>query len=428
MNPLGQSRKTCVLLLTIILTACTKQQYNYDIKTGGDLKIDSVAFSTTSPALIADGQSQLRFIVQAYSRQTVTINEKPIDSMVLIPHDRVDTNSIKVMDNKGNVYGKTFSTTAVSPDAILFHAEIAGVSSASQSVSIQAPGAPYSKITIQVIFHVFELAKLDSKHYPWYSYLDSSKLRDLLSGLNGIFNRVGTNTPMGMSANVEFVAAATTPAGKLLALPGYDMFEYTSSFDWGWSTPNAVQLVKDNPDKLFWDPKKYLNIWVLPSAVYYGGITTMQPAYTLSSTPLDGLIMQEVATADEVPLTEPESVGMMVGRDEFNSALRGPAPNLAWRFGTFYGLFHTYTYWWDPSITDYCSDTRKFDINQYQQVYKTTPDNILFQADNVMDATFLDYNVEGGQNLVSSVNTFTAEQVKRIRYVLENCPERMNWK
>ena len=35
--------------------------------------------------------------------------------------------------------------------------------------------------------------------------------------------------------------------------------------------------------------------------------------------------------------------------------------------------------------------------------------------------------IEGGQNLVSRVNTFTAEQVKRIRYVIENCPERMAW-
>jgi hypothetical protein len=44
-----------------------------------------------------------------------------------------------------------------------------------------------------------------------------------------------------------------------------------------------------------------------------------------------------------------------------------------------------------------------------------------------MDATFIDGNIEGGQNLVSRVNTFTAEQVKRIRYVIENCPERMAW-
>ena len=429
MNPLAHSRKSSVILsIFIMLAACTKQPYQYEIKTGLDLKIDSVAFSTGSPSLIADGQSELHFIIQTYSRQPVTINGKTIDSMVLIPADRIDSQSVKVLDEQGNNAGRIFSTTTVSPTTKTFHAEVAGVPSAEQAVNIQAPGAGYTKLTVQVIFHVFELSKKDSKHYPWYTYLDNKKLQDLISGMNTIFNRQGTHTPMGESVNIEFQAAKASPSGKALLTPGYDIFEYASIFDWGWSTPNAAQLVKDNLEQLFWDPKKYLNIWILPSAVFYGGINTPQPQYTLSSTPLDGLFMQEVASADEVPMTEPESVGLMLGRDEFYSALRGPAPNLAYRFGTFLGLFHTYTYWWDPTIIDYCNDTRKFDINQYQQVYKTTPENILFQADNVMDATFLDYNVDGGQNIVSTVNTFTADQVKRMRYVLENCPERMWWK
>jgi hypothetical protein len=429
MNPLAKSRKTCILLLIIVvLAACKKEKYNYQIKTGSDLKIDSVAFSAGSPSLIADGQAALSFIVQAYSRQTITTDSNVFDSMVLIPADRIDKKSVKILDEQGNETGNSFSTSSTAVSAKTFHAEVEGVASAAQSVNIIAPGAPYQKLVITVIFHVFELSKLDSKYYPWYNYLDSTKLRDLITGMNGIFNRQGTNTPMGASLNLEFVAATTTPSGKPLAYPGYDMFEYTSNFDWGWSTPNAAQLVKDNADRLFWDPTKYLNIWILPSAVFFGGISTLPPAYTLSSTPLDGLSLQEVTAASDVPLTEPESVGMMVSRDEFNSPLRGPAPNLAWRFGTFYGLFHTYTYFWDPTISDYCSDTRKFDLNQYQQIYKTGPDNIVFSADNVMDAPFLDYNIDGGQNIVSTVNTFTADQVKRMRYVLENCPERMCWK
>jgi zinc-dependent metalloproteinase lipoprotein len=429
MNPLAKSRKTCILLFVVmIMTACNKEKYNYQIKSGAELKVDSVAFSTGSPTLIADGQAALSFIVQTYSRQTLNINGNTIDSMVLIPADRIDPKSVKVLDESGNEAGNNFSTHSTTPATKTFHAEVEGVVSSAQSVAIQAPGVAYQKLVITVVFHVFELSKLDPNHYPWYSYLDTSKLRDLINGMNGIFNRSGTNTPMGASLNVEFVAATATPEGKPLTVPGYDMYEYYSDFDWGWSTPNADQLVKDNAARLLWDPTKYLNIWILPSAVFYGGITTLPPAYTLSATPLDGLPMQQVASPAEVPLTEPESVGLMFTRDEFASPLRGPAPNLAWRFGTFYGLFHTYTYSWDPTIIDYCNDTRKFDINQYQQLYKTTPDNIMFKADNVMDATFIDYNIDGGQNLVSSVNTLTSDQVKRMRYVLENCPERMCWK
>ncbi len=170
---------------------------------------------------------------------------------------------------------------------------------------------------------------------------------------------------------------------------------------------------------------KYLNIWVLPSAVYYGGIATTRPGYTLSSTPLPGIDMQKVASAAEVPMTEPEGVGLMIGRDELNSTMRAPAPNLAYRFGIYYGLFQTYTYDWDPAMTDYCNDTQKFSLIQYRDIYKKSPEGILFRAENIMDATFIDFNIEGGQHLVSRVNTITADQAARIRYVLENCPERM---
>ena len=416
------------LLVVLLAASCHKESYDYQSNAGDQLDVDSIAFSAGSPSLIADGQAALTFITQFYHRQQVMIEGKTSDSMVSVPIERVPPSAIKIVDENGNVVGQKYSTTSVTPSSKTFHAEIGGTSSASQIVSIVAPGAAYAKITIPVIFHVFELNKKDPKHYPWYTYLSTDKLKSLVDGLNAIFNRQGTDAPMGATANMEFVLATQTPGGSTLQVPGYDMYEYPGNFDWGWASYNASQLVKDNATKLFWDPKKYLNIWVLPSAVYYGGLVTGQPMYTLSSTPLDGLSLQEVATPDEVPMTEPESVGLMLGRDEFNSPLRGPAPNLAYRFGTFYGLFHTYTYSWDPTTTDYCPDTQKFDLTQYQQVYKTTPDNILFSASNVMDATFLDYNVENGQGIVSTVNTFTAGQIQRIRYVLENCPERMCWK
>ena len=206
------------------------------------------------------------------------------------------------------------------------------------------------------------------------------------------------------------------------------MFEYLSTQNWGFGTSTAATFIKANAAKLLWNPKKYLNIWILPSALYYGSITNAKPGFTLSSTPLPGVTMQQVASVNAVPLTEPEKVGLFVGRDEFYSALRGAAPNLAWRLGNFYGLFRTYFYINETNYTDYCTDTQKWFVNLLQNVYKpSSPDGILFGAENVMDATFTDGNIGNGQVLVSKVNTFTADQVKRIRYVIENCPERMAW-
>lgn len=429
MNSFSKLLKLSVLLTFFVFafTGCKKETFDYKIATGNDIKFDSVAFSAGSPTIIADGQSELNFIIQVYSREKVTINGIAIDSMVLIPSDRIPDSEKKVYDGNGHEVALHFSTTSTSPSTLSFYAKVGNAKSETRNVIVRAPGPAYSKLTIPVIFHVFELNKTDPKRYPWYTKFEYSKLQELITGLNGIFNRVGTHNPNGASANVDFVLAKNGPDGSELDKPGFNEYDYPSSFNWGWAAFNASTLVKNNATALLWNPKKYLNVWILPSAVFYGGLTTQQPAYTLSDISLDGLSLQKVASADEVPLTEPESVGLMIGRDEFYSALRGPAPNLAYRFGTFYGLFHTYTYWWDPTVTDYCNDTQKFDINQYKDVYKKSPDGILFRAENVMDATYLDYNVEGGQNLVSRVNTLTVDQVKRIRYVLENCPERMAW-
>ncbi|MBO9572491.1 MAG: hypothetical protein J7497_09835 [Chitinophagaceae bacterium] len=426
MTPFSIFKKTCSLFVVyMFFAACSKDDFTYEMIQGDNLTIDSIAFSTGSPLLIADGQSALEFIIQAYSKRKVTINGVETDSMVLIPEDRIPESEKKVFDNNGIETGHRFSTTSTTPATVSFYAKIGNVQSATQAVNITAPGTAYSKIVIPVVFHVFELNKTDSKRYPWYLELKHEKLEELVNGLNGIFNRQGTNAPNGASANIEFVLATTDPAGRTLEKPGHNIYGYPSTFDWGWASFNAVTLVKENADALLWDPTKYLNVWVLPSVVYYGGLTTTRPAYTLATDPLPGIDMQQVSSASEVPLTEPEGVGLMIGRDELNSTLRAPAPNLAYRFGTFYGLFQTYTYDWDPSLSDYCNDTQKFSLTQYRDIYKKSPEGILFRAQNIMDATFIDWNVEGGQNLVSRVNTISADQAARIRYVVENCPERM---
>jgi hypothetical protein len=243
--------------------------------------------------------------------------------------------------------------------------------------------------------------------------------------MNIMFNRKGTSAPNGASANIEFVLAPAGPDGKPLEKAGYNMFEYLGTQTW--NTTEALKLIKANAAKLLWNPKKYMNIWILPSAVFYAGITNAKPGYTLSATPLPGVTMTKVSSVNDVPLTEPEKVGLLMGRDELYSALRGPAANIGYRLGNFYGLFRTYHYITETNYNDHCSDTQKWMITQFRNIYKIDKDGILFGAENVMDATFVDFNIEGGQNLVSRVNTFTADQVKRIRYVIENCPERMAW-
>jgi len=413
-----------LIAFTLLMQACTKE--GFDDYAMSEVKVDSIGFSAGSPSLNADGQAALSFIIQAYSKKQVTISGVTKDSMVLIPSDRIPDSDKKVFDETGKEVGLKFSTTLSSPATKSFYAKIGNIQSVTTQVAIKTPGTAYSKIIIPVVIHVFELKKTDAKRYPWYVEVDYKRLQDMIDGMNTMFNRKGTSTPNGMSANVEFVLAPTGPDGKPLEKAGYNMFEYLSTQALS-STANAVTIIKANAAKLLWDPKKYLNIWILPSSVFYLGITNAKPGYTLSATPLPGVTMTKVASVSDVPLTEPDKVGLMMSRDELYSALRGPAANIGFRLGNFYGLFRSYYYTTEPNYTDYCVDTQKWMVNQLRNVYKIDKDGILFGAENVMDATFTDGNIEGGQNLVSRVNTFTAEQVKRIRYVIENCPERMAW-
>ena len=413
-----------LMLLTMLMQACHKESFDYEF---AGTKVDSISFSAGSPSLIADGQSALKFIIQAYSRKQVTISGVTRDSMVLVPSDRIPDTDKKVFDETGKEVGLTFSTTLSTPAIKSFYAKIGDQQSVTRQVTIKTPGAAYSKIIIPVVVHVFELKKSDPKRYPWYVEVDYKRLQDMVDGMNIMFNRKGTSAPNGMSANVEFVLAPIGPDGKPLEKAGYNPFEYLGTQAWGFGTATAATFIKANAAKLLWNPKKYLNIWILPSAVYYGAIANAKPGYTLSATPLPGVTMQQVSSVNNVPLTEPEKVGLFIGRDELYSALRGPAPNIGYRLGNFYGLFRTYYYTTEPNYNDYCVDTQKWLVSQLRNVYKVAQDGILFGTENVMDATFIDGNIEGGQNLVSRVNTFTAEQVKRIRYVIENCPERMAW-
>src|SRR5882672_259595 len=147
MNLLATLRKISGLLLFfMILSACHKQTFENNIKTGDQLQVDSVAFSTGSPSLIADGQSALGFIIQTYNKQTLTIEGKTFDSMVVIPADRIAASSVKVLDEQGTEYRDIFSTTSATPASKTFHAEVMGITSAPQTVNIQATDTTFPKL------------------------------------------------------------------------------------------------------------------------------------------------------------------------------------------------------------------------------------------------------------------------------------------
>lgn len=84
-------------LFMFVFASCKKETFEYNLAKGSAIKVDSVAFSPGSSTLIADGQSTLDFIIQVYSKEKVIINGAAIDSMVLIPDNRIPDSEKKYL-------------------------------------------------------------------------------------------------------------------------------------------------------------------------------------------------------------------------------------------------------------------------------------------------------------------------------------------
>ena len=237
-----------------------------------------------------------------------------------------------------------------------------------------------------------------------------------LADANKVFNNQLGNDPNGGSANIEFRLAAKNPAGITLAKPGYNMITYDKSwrqFATFYSPTDFYNKVNATASYT-WDPKKYLNIYVIPS----GANNTMgdnTPKYQIvpsGGTAIPG-IPNIVADASALPTNKNyETYGVGIPR-----TLLFPGTDrrieLSAFLGTYYGLVRTGVA--SATTTDYCNDTRKYiSSNQVSSLVKVGIDGIKFLANNAMD----------DNRYPSLRNSFTLDQVNRIRSVMANSPNR----
>jgi hypothetical protein len=136
------------------MQACHKEGFDYEY---ADTKVDSISFSAGSPSLIADGQSALKFIIQAYSKKQVTISGVTQDSMVLIPSDRIPDSDKKVFDETGKEVGLAFSTTLSHTCHQILLCENWKYTVCRKAEYDQNAWRAYSKIIIPVVIHVFRI-------------------------------------------------------------------------------------------------------------------------------------------------------------------------------------------------------------------------------------------------------------------------------
>ena len=445
-----------VVLLNLFIIGCQTEPFNYVLYQASVDEIDSVYLSTGAQKLIADGKATLKFVVETYRKYPVVTATGTKDSMVIVDYNELPSGSVKIFDGTGKEVGLTYKTSDATPGTVSFYAQVGDTKSKVKTVMLRPQPTLPPKLVVDVVFHVFELSKTDKFYDPaTYQFVTPDLLVAAIKDLNDVINNRLGNSPNGASANIEFRLAEKNPAGKPLAYPGMDVYTYgmsillnpTTATSYGISDFNAY--INKTPS-FIWDTKKYLNIYLIPTgannAVYsnstnafgrtsYQMVPAGQTALPGMNPPAATAYIGAVAPAVNPPLpthtTYPngvvpsedvvpvyyETAGLGVPR-----TLLFPGMNkrlsICAAVGAYYGVWPTQS--GTVGYTDYCTDTRIYNNsgkgNSFSTLYKTANDGEKFLADNAMDDI----------RYPSLRNSFTLDQVNRIRWVIANTPKRNN--
>lgn len=386
-------------------------------------QIDSVYLSTGAKKLIADGHAKLKFIVETYRTATFTKSTgETFDSLVFVNYKDLPSGSLKIYDENNDEVGMEYSTDDDTPGTVEFYAKVGNVESAPKTVELREQQTVAEKRYIDVIFHVLELDPNDSGYdVLTYQELKPEQLETAIKDLNGVINREFSSSANAASANVEFRLASQHKNGSSMATPGYNKIMYDKG-DIGppaypWYPARTYYTVADftaviEAGNHIWNPENYMNIVIMPMGgnIYMGNV---YPKHQYIEDPLPEMIgMGSVIPSDSIPVTNYANACLGIPRTLFF-----PGPNkrisICPSIGSYYGVRNTRV--GNLTTSDYCDDTHLYiGTDQYDDVVKIGVDGEKFFADNAMDAV----------RYPSLRNTFTVDQVERIRYALDHCPSR----
>ena len=408
------------LAFTLVVAGCKKESFDYQMYEPAVAEIDSVYFSPGSSLLVADGKATLQFVVEAYRTISIETATGKKDSLVRVDERSLPKGSVQIVKN-GQPYDKmTYSTTEYSASKLTFSAKIGNATSKQFEVALRQKQVLPVKLNVDVIFHIFELKNTDPTFDALtYQPVTQDLLEKAIEDMNNVFNNVIGNNPNGGNANVHFRLAEKNVAGNLLTKPGYNMITYDKSWmRYTFFTPNDFFNKVNENNSWTWDPSRYLNIYMIPSGANnsMGNNTPQHQVVPSGGTPIPG-IPNIISGADNLPVGKNyETYGVGIPRTLLFPGT-GRRIELSPYLGTYYGLKRTGVA--SPTFEDYCDDTRLYiATNQFQSLVKVGIDGMKFLADNAMDDS----------RYPSLRNSFTIDQVSRIRAIMANGPNRMHGK
>lgn len=406
--------------------ACTPNSYTYHDNSGVDVsRLDSVVLMPNHVMVLADGHACLDLYPRLYAQ-----GDSIIDS-------RVTEDMLEYTSSSGVKMTRYFTTSDASliGKNLTVQVKIKGTDIVSKPVSFRVV-APLDEryreeITIPVVFHIVQTSKEIESHGGKYN---GELIAMHLNKLNNLFSGAVSTNPAGVDTRVRFAFAMYDPDGKKMNEPGINRY-LAPKIDF-----NDIEsfLTKS---LLVWPSDRYMNIWLvsdytgeLATPVFADKITK-QCLPTYMNPGVSGEGRPEGITWTEYPdgtVLSPKEMGIIYKLQEMDNQNRvfdvtgngtEPMNELAYYVGRYLGLLQTFTYslvdYEDNGFTDYCGDTQDYfgksgsgkNDGWYKQVK-----GCYFRSENIADdPTGLHVSV-------------SKEQCERIRWVLENSPQRAAWK
>lgn len=355
-------------------------------------EVDSLVVSPNSPVLVADGTSQLSFLVTAYYKVTAK------DSSILAyPYrtDRVPLDKITITSSEGKtITAQDVYTTTIDSDSLHFTASYGSMSSKKVSVKVRPASetVTYPKITVPVMFTAFY--STSSQNISQYATEETCKA--LLERANKVFSNQLYKAPAGADVGIEFIFKGLRRTLIETTQEGTGFVEYITA-----QMPNLASEAQES-----------VAVWLVNS-VPNALAGRCRPGYTTgASNAIDGLTLTTVASAAAITVPVPQYCGFafsyrdMMGADLITSSYR-----FEQLLGLYYGLLPTsvsYSYLLNAdNDTDYCSDTFPH-LTLLTQTKRSYQEDYQFNSFNIMDK-------------VSTASSITHEQAKRIRQVIATC-------
>lgn len=414
-------RYSLMAFLAGCMFSCTPDKYEVvEMNTIDMNSVKEIKLRTNHFQLLADGKAQLEFC-------PLLITEDGFE----VQDSRVDHSQIKYYTSSGESLSKVYTTSdkSLAGQEIEVYAKIKGQDVISNTVSftITDPSIldTYTEITIPIVFH---LVQSNNDIIEYGGEIPMERINLLLDRINNTFSGAVSQNAMGVDTKIRFKAALYDPSGNKLREPGINRIRVDEVSD---AANDQYQTLLKEQNAL-WPCDKYLNIWLISDrnneySSFHSTISTQcTPRYVYDGTDLTGK-PEGLELSSQPTIWEPtaKEIGILYKLQSIQTMVRNFLKSdneLVNCFGFYLGLlptFETYTFFGDPQ--DYCTDTQKYcgnDVEGYQNnttSYKLVGD-CFFLAENIMD------------DPVGVHRSISLQQSLRMRWVLNNCPERSAWK